>query len=331
MAKKFDHWVGINENTRAHKSRTAAESYYSEIYACVDEPCPGVYQCDVPEALVEIEFGFIFAAGGILQESSLVHANLVSKKCLSSASCTRLAGRYISLIVPWATNHAHWLMDILPKLAAIRFHLEGRLLLVHPNTPDYQMDGYELLGIPRESILRAPQHSFAVEDLRVIRSATHPGKPHPILLSRLRERFETHAETPSPASNSGRFYISRHEATRDFLNAAEVQAELNSHGFTPVAPELLTFLEQVRLFAGAQVLIGAHGAGTMNILLAPKRCHLVEIFNPRVWDSAAARVAGSLGNPHWHLFSEPQDKGFETRVDLGWLRALLNCLEGHVV
>jgi len=66
---------------------------------------------------------------------------------------------------------------------------------------------------------------------------------------------------------------------RRLLNQEEIAARLLPLGFTCCPdPAELTFDEQVRLFANAQLIVGVHGAALTNILFAPPRSVLVELY-----------------------------------------------------
>ncbi|HUA51661.1 MAG TPA: glycosyltransferase family 61 protein, partial [Candidatus Sulfotelmatobacter sp.] len=53
------------------------------------------------------------------------------------------------------------------------------------------------------------------------------------------------------------------------------------HGFEPVSPEALGFVDQVKLFAAASVIAGPHGAGLANMVFAPPGTPVVELIGPR--------------------------------------------------
>ena len=91
---------------------------------------------------------------------------------------------------------------------------------------------------------------------------------------------------PAVLNTPARLYISRAKAGRRKF-AAEIEAAvtllLESAGFVKVYLEELTWPEQVRLVAGAEYIVGLHGAGLANILFADAKA-LLEFHNPReVW------------------------------------------------
>jgi capsular polysaccharide biosynthesis protein len=63
-----------------------------------------------------------------------------------------------------------------------------------------------------------------------------------------------------------RLYVSRSDASlRRLANERQVEAVLRSRGFTIVVPGALSLVEQIRLFKGAEAVVGPHGAGMTNI------------------------------------------------------------------
>jgi capsular polysaccharide biosynthesis protein len=52
------------------------------------------------------------------------------------------------------------------------------------------------------------------------------------------------------------------------INEAELLQELDKYGFRSYILEDLRFREQVKLFSGAEIIIGPHGAGFTNTIFA---------------------------------------------------------------
>ena len=56
---------------------------------------------------------------------------------------------------------------------------------------------------------------------------------------------------------------------------------LDSYQFEAVRTEKLTLKEETELFANAEVVVGAHGAGFANLLFCHPNCVMVEFFPHR--------------------------------------------------
>ena len=53
------------------------------------------------------------------------------------------------------------------------------------------------------------------------------------------------------------------------MNEDECASVLTRHGFRFVHPETLSFDEETKLFASAEIVVGLHGAGLANLLFCP--------------------------------------------------------------
>jgi hypothetical protein len=76
------------------------------------------------------------------------------------------------------------------------------------------------------------------------------------------------------------FYISRSKSRRSLKNEVELEQLLEKLGVSIVHAEEFNFLDQIRLFSNARVIIGAHGAGLVHAIWADK-CALFEIIDNR--------------------------------------------------
>lgn len=74
-----------------------------------------------------------------------------------------------------------------------------------------------------------------------------------------------------------RLYVSRRlVSVRRVVNELEVAGLLAGWGFEPVTLELLPVAEQIRLFAEADWVVGAHGAGFANLVFSSPGGRVVE-------------------------------------------------------
>ena len=82
--------------------------------------------------------------------------------------------------------------------------------------------------------------------------------------------------------------------------------------FRTVAPEELSPLEQVRVFASSRVVVGQHGAGLANALWLPARASLIEI-GP-FWD-LHEKLVGALDRVRYVALERPR-AGYTARIDV---------------
>lgn len=72
-----------------------------------------------------------------------------------------------------------------------------------------------------------------------------------------------------------RIFITRKNATHRKINEDEVFALLEPIGFERLAPEELTFEEQLSLFNNAEWIIGCSGAAFTNLMFCSENCHII--------------------------------------------------------
>ena len=82
------------------------------------------------------------------------------------------------------------------------------------------------------------------------------------------------------------------------MNHSEVEATLAAEGFEVIEPDSLSFIDQVRLFREAAVVVGQTGAGLMNLLFAPVGCRAIVLIarSPHsnyLYYSSLASLAGA--------------------------------------
>jgi capsular polysaccharide biosynthesis protein len=102
--------------------------------------------------------------------------------------------------------------------------------------------------------------------------------PSPDARNFLRRKFLPVANKV-PSDFPRRFYIPR-EKTRSILNESELNPILRKNSIEIIRPESLSFIEQVALFSRAELIIAPHGAALANLIFAPPKSSVIEIFSP---------------------------------------------------
>jgi len=199
----------------------------------------------------------------------------------------------ISMIGSASSNYVHWLTETAPKLALIddiEDYADVPLVIdaeLHPNILEsihcLNLRKRELISIKRGQIFRVgklvavtPVAYIPFDFKRETKPEINPGLAMyaPDGLNLLRQKLVTHF-TDLGAGHSTRLYLRRTAKSRQMSNAVEVEALLQKQGFQIVEPETLAFMEQVRLFSRAEIIVGQGGAAFGNIIFAPKGCHIV--------------------------------------------------------
>lgn len=186
-----------------------------------------------------------------------------------------------------ASNYAHWLTEVLPRIALYARDecSKGFPLIVdaglHPNI-------YESLSIvigSERTFFKLPvNRRVLVQQLDVVtpagyvpysaRAPKRQGHSHGIFsaeaLWAVRDACK-HLMSPARSSAGKRIYVRRNAGVRKLVNDQQISNILAAAGFIVIAPEELSFSEQVRLFSQAELVIGATGAAMANLIFCPPR------------------------------------------------------------
>jgi len=213
------------------------------------------------------------------------------------------------ILIGGTANYYHWMIDDLPRLAALDHLPKDMPVLLNANL-QFQMDTLAHLGIDRDRLRPMPAASgLGVSNLLVAHYADMPRQPSglldverqiawPAALDFLRTTFADWCDGPS----GKRIFISRRASSfRCLVNEAEIEAILIQRGFSSVRLEELTIAEQVRLFSQAQAVVGAHGAGFTNLAFAPKETNVLELHPPSPVPSYFTAMSAHLGQTHHTL------------------------------
>lgn len=208
---------------------------------------------------------------------------------------TRFDGR---LGVVTATNqdcYYHWLFDILPRLQRTLAEGVDRIYLQRRSA--FQQVTLDLLGIGGDTVLNTEDQAWvSADELVVCCHQIMTGHHHPRwVVDWLRETLLPMGGALSPGERGRRLYISRAVArNRRVSNEDEIFAILAERGFEHVLAEKLPFIEQVRMFAGAEAVVAPHGAGLANLVFCDPGTKVVELFPSRTMN-AYQRLSADVG------------------------------------
>jgi capsular polysaccharide biosynthesis protein len=186
-------------------------------------------------------------------------------------------------------NYAHWLLEVLPRLALLEACPEYRSLplLVNEKLYPQQLDALRMLNRDHHPIEVLPiGKRIRVERLIHPSNLTtsmlmryRPSAPassmdvalHPQAVAFLRERLIPRGD--STGKPGRRIWVSRktkrQAGNRRMVNEEEIEALFRDVGFEIIVPESLSFREQVGAFAGAAMVAGCAGAGMINSIFSP--------------------------------------------------------------
>lgn len=209
---------------------------------------------------------------------------------------------------------AHWFYETLPKLrwyeryCSVIGH-EPPLVLPSGLT-GWQRESLALMGYAADSWIEQREVITRVKRLAV---PPHPYRNRgsrftgsPANLRWIRNRILSNT-SESDRSFANRIYISRADASRRRIrNEDELVNALAGEGFVKYVPSELSFEDQVRLFAGAGVIIGPHGAGLTNMIYSTN-ASVVDMFTNEGANEHFFVLANELDHSYEFVLCEPAD------------------------
>lgn len=207
----------------------------------------------------------------------------------------------IFLVTPSAEgNYYHWITDLLPRLLLVQkcgiLAGEERSIILHKFEARYESDTLKIINIPAAKIIRI--HTFAfleVKDL-VITDLLSRGRTFPAWKKQLLDEFRERALKTAGRQFLGKLYLLRgNQSKRRLIGEERLVEHLESLGFQILDPRQLTVGEQVQAMAGAQVVIGLHGAALTNVIFCRPGTCIIELrsqHQPPEHYSEIARTCG---------------------------------------
>jgi capsular polysaccharide biosynthesis protein len=228
--------------------------------------------------------------------------------------------------------YGHWLADILPRLILLEragYGLDDLTFLVPADVPDFALALLDLIGIDaaRLHLLSGPVRprlllmpTFPHNGLQFMGLAPDGFR---LLNARVSARHGRLASTGNPA----RILVSRQGyGSRPLQNRAAFEALAEEFGFVRVSPQTLPLIEQVRLFGGAQAILGEYGSGLHNSIFSPAGTVVAGVRgtleHPAFLQSG---IGDALQHPTGYIFGSCGDhvNHPDFRVDLDMVRDCL--------
>jgi tetratricopeptide (TPR) repeat protein/capsular polysaccharide biosynthesis protein len=200
----------------------------------------------------------------------------------------------------------HWMFDIIPRFELIQrsgITLEEiDWFIINSISKPYQQETLELLGIPTDKILESDRHSYVQATELIVPS--FPGYLDWVpqgTIKFLRQTFLPHI-TIAKADIQNKIYISRAKAkNRQVVNESEVNEFLDNQGFQTIFLEEMTVLEQVTVFANADIIVAPHGSGLTNLVFCSPDTKIVELFAPNYIRTDYWMISQQLHLEHYYL------------------------------
>lgn len=199
-----------------------------------------------------------------------------------------LSGDSIYLRQFFDGNYGHWLIDLLPRIAiAAQFCDLSQCRIVVTETTGgmsrVHRDSLAAFGIKPEQIVGIRRRPVFFERLHYpLPVSRHPWVKSPRAIEALEslpERLKVKRDGPK------RLYVTRNsDKNRRLTNEREILALLRPLGFVLVEPGKLSFADQVRMFAGAELIVANCGAGLTNLVFSPRGVRVFALTTPFMQD-----------------------------------------------
>jgi len=180
----------------------------------------------------------------------------------------------------YANNYAHWLLEVLPRFAAMEVFPSLRKLkvLVYPLLTPVQEESLNLFGVSERKREVFTKVALRLEKVFV--------PTYPAAGGYSRQQLEWLGRTlpnllglSQPRLSKRRLYISREDASkRRVTNHEELRRMLEKRGFETIIPGRMTLRQQVEMFGETECVVSPHGAACANLVFCPPGARLLEFL-----------------------------------------------------
>lgn len=219
--------------------------------------------------------------GAVYVNNSLVMESLIGSATKSSRRIVPLgarpqrleSGAYI-FAGQAQQNYYHWLLEDLPAVLRSLEVCPEASVVIPKGQPDYVLESLDFFGANVQLMKKRTSCAGSV----ILAERGHDaGWPHPRDIKAIRDNL-----TPTRPSNilpKGAIFVSRRNARRRYANAHEIELEMQRLGVRVVYLEEMSFIEQIEVFQGANVVVAEHGAGLSNIVFCSTNTSVVELVS----------------------------------------------------
>ncbi|MFA5999173.1 MAG: glycosyltransferase family 61 protein [Candidatus Babeliales bacterium] len=221
----------------------------------------------------------------------------------------KVSGRVAVIARRGSENYAHYLVDLLGRLAILELMGIDYDYLYIPYEKPYDNKPYikEILTVwgidPLKIIQPCGEFNYIEADELIVPSSSWKLAPTPgetfhdltilcgvywptWLLEFYRNKFlPMVSHKPNEHKFSKKVFISRKDGSpflgRRMINEDEVFELFEAEGFERYVLSSMSFLEQVELFHNADIVVGANGCGLINIMFCKPHTKVIEIFQER--------------------------------------------------
>jgi capsular polysaccharide biosynthesis protein len=251
----------------------------------------------------------------------------------------RVKGTVFSLLTGGSgtNNYSHWLIDVLPRIHLLKksgLYAEVDFFVTPSCKHDFQRDTLAMLGIGPEKIIRADEYPHIQADTLIASTAPRGDTtiiPYWLCDFLKKAFFPKNIQYQYPPY----IYLSRKDSSmRVVANEDQLTAMLEQYNFETFVLSELSFEQKINLFAGADIIISATGAGMTNMVFCRKGTRIVELFNEGFVVGPFYDMAPKLELDYHYIIFETNSRAKNLKqgqkedlvVDLEKVRRLLNTL-----
>lgn len=241
----------------------------------------------------------------------------------------RLHGNWTSIISRWVpcgkpevtfnVNHSHWLLDALPRLAALEEYPLDTRILVPANLHAQHRETLAMLGLSNRC-RSTTEHHFLVENYYFCPPTSMLACYNPYAIQFLRNAFLPKRDTAFHGPK--RFFIQRAKDLRSATNEGDLENWFAKRGWSVIDVAKLNFAQQIQLFHEAEAIAGMSGSALTNTLFCSPACRvraLIFDWAPDAWIEWIAQVAGF----DWRYGLVQTDYTRQYRIEPAMLEALI--------
>lgn len=179
-------------------------------------------------------------------------------------------------------NYFHWTAEVLPRIRQMEEAGVTPDYYCLPRCCAFHRESLEILGIPRSKQLRMGIYAHVQADELIVPTLTH-NAVSPENANFLYRRAANAPWSTTQKKPRLRLYIAR-RGRRRVINERELFASLRKLDFTRHYLEDYGLRQQIELFQQAEIVIGPHGAGLVNLVYSNPGTKVIELATPvRPW------------------------------------------------
>lgn len=231
----------------------------------------------------------------------------------------------------WSNNnYFHFLREAIPKLRLFAKAGVQYDKLYAPMSRPYHREMLEIFGIDTKKVIPESFHAHVQGDVVYV-----PNHQQAVRDEEMQFLFEVAASQPWSKVKQEprkRVYVSRGRMkVRNCLNENEFMSKLEPLGFERHYLEMMSVRQQIELFQQADVIMGPHGAGLVNMVFAPRGTKVIELATPYRPYNCFAELAAACGHSFYQHVGRPVDGNIVTeesnlKVDVA---SLIDFLHQH--